>query len=89
MEMEQNIVRGMAFLRLISATIEVTAVIIMWRLTKVDSALRLNSVLGLVGPTIFVLVSALGIAGMVVKVNPVRMAVILIGVLLVIWGTRS
>lgn len=87
--MEQNIVRGMAFLRLISATIEVTAVIIMWRLTKVDSALRLNSVLGLVGPTIFVLVSALGIAGMVVKVNPVRMAVILIGVLLVIWGTRS
>lgn len=87
--MEQNIVKGMAFIRLISATIEVTAVIIMWRLTTVDSALRLNSILGLVGPAIFILVSALGIAGMVVKVNPVRMAVIIVGVILVIWGTRG
>jgi hypothetical protein len=87
--MEQSIVKGMAFIRLISATIEVTAVIIMWRLTTVDSALRLNSILGLVGPTIFILVSALGIAGMVVKVNPMRMAVIIIGVILVIWGTRG
>lgn len=87
--MEQRLVQGMVLLRAISALVEVCAVIAMIRLSRVDALLRLNAALGLVGPTIFILVSLLGLAGMAERLHPGRFLLVAAGVLLVFWGSRG
>jgi len=54
----------MAVLRLLSGTAEITAAIIMLRLNQVDKALAVNSTLALVGPTVLILTTAIGLTGM-------------------------
>ncbi|MEK5027116.1 YqhV family protein [Paenibacillus sp. FSL M7-1046] len=54
----------MAALRLLSGSVEVTAALIMLRLNQVDKALAVNSGLALVGPTILILTTAVGLTGM-------------------------
>ncbi|WP_445322178.1 YqhV family protein [Paenibacillus sp. FSL M7-1046] len=57
-------VSWMAALRLLSGSVEVTAALIMLRLNQVDKALAVNSGLALVGPTILILTTAVGLTGM-------------------------
>lgn len=78
----------MVLLRGLSALIEVVAVVFMYRLTRLEAAFRLNSFLGLIGPLIFLGVSALGLAGLVGKVALGRLVLTAVGVLLVLLGTR-
>lgn len=80
--------RAMVGLRLLSACVEVAAVLVMLRLTRVQDLLRLNAALGLVGPTIFLLVSALGLTALAAQVSPARFLLVALGVLLVVLGTR-
>jgi len=87
--LEAQLARGMVILRALSALVEVSAVLVMLRLSRIESLLRLNSVLGLIGPLIFLSVSALGLAGMVGRVNPGRFLLVAAGVLLVVLGTRA
>lgn len=84
-----RIVLAMAGLRLLSASIELTAALLFLRFNRVEAALRINSVLGLFGPAIFMLVSLFGIAGLSGGVEPIRLAAILCGVALVLWGTAG
>lgn len=81
--------QGMVLLRGISACIEVGAVLLMLRLTRLESLVRLNAALGLVGPLIFLLVSALGLAGMAGRIHPARFLLVAAGVALVLLGTRA
>lgn len=76
----------MAFLRFLSASIEITAAIWMLRIGRVEAALGINALLGLVGPTLFALVSAIGIAGLAGQVSWGKLALIFTGVLLVLFG---
>ncbi|MNB77765.1 MULTISPECIES: YqhV family protein [Paenibacillus] len=57
-------VSWMAVLRLLSGSVEITAALIMLRLNQVDKALAVNSGLALVGPTILILTTAVGLTGM-------------------------
>jgi len=81
-------VAGMAFLRLASSIIELSAALFILRLNRVEAGLRINAVLGLVGPLIFLSVSALGIFALAGKVPSHRLAFIAVGVLLILLGTR-
>nr|WP_236333212.1 MULTISPECIES: YqhV family protein [Paenibacillus] len=54
----------MAVLRLLSGSVEITAALIMLKLNQVDKALAVNSGLALVGPTILILTTAVGLSGM-------------------------
>ncbi|QSF47877.1 YqhV family protein [Paenibacillus tianjinensis] len=54
----------MAVLRLLSGSVEITAALIMLKLNQVDKALAVNSGLALVGPTILILTTAVGLTGM-------------------------
>lgn len=87
--MEEPLVRGMIALRVISACIEVGAAAAMLRLSRAEQVLRLNALLGLVGPTVFLLVSALGLAALAGRVSPARFGLVALGVLLVVVGTRG
>ena len=79
----------MAALRFLSSAIECAAALYMLRLFRVQDALRLNAVLGLVGPTILILVTIIGVVGIAEKLSVERIALILVAVVLVFVATRG
>ncbi|HEX6988967.1 MAG TPA: YqhV family protein [Bacillota bacterium] len=81
-------VGGMVLIRLLSATIEVTAAMLMARYNRVDTALRINGVLGLVGPAVLLAATTLGLAGLADRLPVHKTLMIATGVLLIIIGTR-
>jgi len=62
--MVEKVVVGMALLRVLSGSIELTAAFLMYRLQSVEKALIVNSSLALVGPLVFIAITALGLFGM-------------------------
>lgn len=81
-------VRGMAIMRVLSGTVELLAAWLMWRAGRVESALQINAALGVFGPTVLILVTALGIAGLAGRVPPAKLALIGCGALLILLGAR-
>ncbi|MDP2856577.1 MAG: DUF2619 domain-containing protein [Bacillota bacterium] len=79
---------SMAFIRLLSGAIEVSAALIMLRLANLRSAVRINAVLGLIGPIILLSASFAGIAGMAGRVQTPKLLMIVLGVALILFGTR-
>lgn len=75
-------------MRLLSACIEVTAALLLLRMSDPRAMLRLNSLLGLVGPLVFIGVSALGLAASLGRIQPGRLLLVALGVALVLWGTK-
>ncbi len=57
-------VSWMAALRIISGSVEISAALLMLRLNQVDKALAVNSALALVGPTVLILTTTIGLTGM-------------------------
>ena len=86
--MHDPFVRGMATVRFLSSAIECTAAIFMLRLGRVDSALRINGVLGLVGPAVLIVTTALGVAGLAGRVQVGKILLIFAGVYLILYGSR-
>lgn len=86
--MREPLVNSMAVIRLISATIEATAAVLMLRSGRVETALRINGLLGLVGPTILVSVTAIGVLGLAGRLPYAKMAIIGMGVYLILYGSR-
>lgn len=83
-------VAGMALVRLLSAALEFSAAMLMvFRFRTPAQALRLNAVLGLVGPFVFLTVSCLGLTGLARQLPATRMLLTAAGVALIILGTRS
>jgi EamA domain-containing membrane protein RarD len=87
--LDDKLIWGIRLMRGLSAAVEVCAVLLLFRMQDSRSMLRLNGLLGMIGPLIFISVSALGLADSLGKVQPVKLVVILAGVVLVVWGTRS
>lgn len=79
---------GIRIARGLSATVEVLAALALLRMTDVRSMLRLTSALGLIGQLVFITVSALGIAAGLGTIQPARLALVFVGVVLVLLGTR-
>jgi hypothetical protein len=87
--MEQAVLNNMAVIRVISGLLEIATAIVFIKVGRVDAALRLNAFLGLIGPIIFILVSALGIAAIAVKLSWLKIGMLSLGLILVIIGTKS
>jgi len=86
--LDDKLIWGIRLMRGLSAAIEVSAVLLLLRMQDVRPMLRLNSALGLVGPLIFIAVSAMGLAEGLGKIHPQKLLLILTGVVLVVLGTR-
>ncbi len=86
--MEKKILSHMALLRMISGIMEITAALLILRLHRVEAALRVNAVLGLLGPVFFLAVSALGIVALAVRVSPAKIMILVAGACLILWGTK-
>jgi len=79
----------MGLLRMLSATIELTAALLIIYFNKVETALKINALLAIVGPTIMILVTTLGLIGISDKVSPLKMLTILTGVILIFIGLNK
>ncbi len=79
----------MAAIRALSVLAEVAGLVLILTSARIERALRVNSALGLVGPLVFITVSAVGLTGLADRVGAWRLAVIALGVLLVFLGTFS
>lgn len=87
--MEQPTIHNMALIRVISGLLEIATAMVIIRLGRVDAALRLNAFLGLIGPVVFILVSALGITAIAVRLSWLKLVILSLGIGLVIWGTKA
>ncbi|NMB00703.1 MAG: YqhV family protein [Firmicutes bacterium] len=88
MTSEIRVLLTMALLRLIAGSIEITAGLLMVKFGKVQTALKINSVLGLIGPIILTLVGTIGLIGLSSQLSWSRLALTAGGVLLIFLGTR-
>lgn len=86
---EAKLVAGMALLRLIAGTIEISGALLMLKFQRVETAIQINAILGLIGPSIFILVSAVGIIGLAGRLPFSKLALIVAGVLLILMAARK
>ena len=89
MSIDQYVItRNMALLRIISSFLELTAAILIMKIGRVETALRINALLGLTGPIFLIGVTLIGVTALTDNIDPLKLALILIGVGLVFIGTR-
>lgn len=84
-----KIVLGMAAVRFLSASIEFTAAMLMLKFNRVETAFKINALLALIGPTIMITVTSLGLAGLAGKVSPSGLVSIFSGVVLIFAGMHK
>lgn len=84
-----KIVFTMAMLRCMSAGIELTAALLMLKYGRVETALKINALLAMVGPTVMMIVTTVGLAGLAGKVSLSKLAVIFSGVVLIFYGINK
>ena len=82
-------VQSMAITRILSSVIELSAALLMIRMNQIESSLRINAFLGLIGPLILLTSMAIGLVGMAGKVSLMRVLLIVLGVFLILRGTRG
>jgi len=87
--LKENVLHGMAGLRFLSGSIEIVAALLMLYFGTVQKAVQINAALALVGPTVLILVTSLGLLGLADRMEFWRMAVVMGGVALILWGVRG
>ena len=84
-----NVLLAMITLRIISAFLEFTAAIFMFYFNNIEKAIKINALLGLMGPVILILVTFLGIVKLSHNVDIKNIFIIALGVILIIIGTST
>lgn len=81
---KSKIVFGMALMRCLSGLIEFTAAMLMLRFDSVEKAMKINAVLAVIGPTVMVVVTSIGLVGLSQKgFSASRFLLIIAGVTLI------
>ncbi|MGI6142696.1 MAG: DUF2619 domain-containing protein [bacterium] len=89
MENQGKLVIAMALTRLLAGSLELTGAFLMLAFQRVDQAFRINALLGMVGPVIFLVASALGFAGLLGRIAPQKVFLLLVGIALILLSSRS
>lgn len=84
--MFDRIVFFMAFFRILSSTIEFTAALLMLKFNSVETAFKINAALAMVGPSIMLTVTSLGMVGLAGKIPLSGMFFVVLGVALIFYG---
>jgi hypothetical protein len=84
---EHFYLRGMISVRMLSAAMELTGALLMWRYGRLETAVRINGFLGLVGPLVLSATMLLGIAGLATRLPLGKLVWIGAGVVLILVGT--
>ncbi|NPV70602.1 MAG: DUF2619 domain-containing protein [Firmicutes bacterium] len=79
---------AMVALRVLSGSVEILAAAYMLRAGSLRNAVRLNAALGLVGPTVLVAATLIGVVGLRTELNTTRLILLMAGVGLIVLATR-
>lgn len=79
----------MGILRAFSGLIELTAALLMIHFNDVSTSLKINALLAIIGPSVMILVTTLGLIGISSQVSPWKMLTILLGVILIFYGLNK
>lgn len=79
----------MGLLRLLSGFLEISAGTMMIYFQNVETALKINALLALIGPTMMIIVTSLGLVGIAGSVSLGKMLTILCGVALIFFGINK
>lgn len=85
----EKAVLAMALLRIFSGSIEIAAALLMLKFNNIEKALLVNSSLVLVGPTILIITTAIGLSGLASEISYFRIFIICCGVGLLLFGILS
>jgi len=80
---------GMAGLRMLSSTIEFSAALLMLYFNRVEDAFRINALLAMVGPSIMLTVTTLGLIGLAGKISTQGIFIVMAGVGLIFLGVSK
>lgn len=78
----------MILIRVFSSLIELSAAGLMYYFKSIETAVRINAVLGLLGPVILMTVSFIGLIGLSSQLSAKNLIIVATGVFLIILGTR-
>ncbi|MCC9087755.1 YqhV family protein [Bacillus sp. A015] len=79
-------VAAMAGMRFLSATIELTAAILILITNDIRKAVVINSILAIIGPLIFIITMTIGIYQMAGQLSYAKLVFIFIGVVFILVG---
>ncbi|MFX0559253.1 YqhV family protein [Tepidibacillus infernus] len=89
MELLNKFVLSMALLRFISGSLEILAGLTMLKLNDLNKALVVNSLLALVGPTVLILTTSIGLFGISDKISFSKFFWIFFGIGFILIGVRK
>ena len=78
----------MISLRIMSSMIELTSAYLMYHFNSVKTAIRINAVLGFIGPIILLTVTFLGLANISYRLPLWKIIITATGVILILIGTK-
>jgi hypothetical protein len=85
----EKVVMVMAVLRIFSGSVELVAALLMLKFNNIEKALIVNSSLVLVGPTILILTTAIGLSGMAENISFFKIFLIFLGIALILYGVKG
>lgn len=88
-DVQDKLVWGMAGIRLLSGSIEVIAALLMMYYGTIERAVMVNAFLSLIGPTVLILVTTIGLIGLADKLDFSKMLIVMLGVGLILYGVRT
>lgn len=81
-----SIALAMGIIRLISGSVELLSACLMIYFNQIETSVKINALLAVIGPTVLIVVTSLGLIGIADTVPPGRMFLILCGVALIFIG---
>jgi uncharacterized membrane protein len=79
---------AMALIRMSFGILSLVGGFMMFRFNDLQQAVRINSVIGSIGPFVLLAVSAIGIAGLATQMDFRKIALLVAGITLILLGTR-
>jgi len=79
----------MGLIRMLSGTIEIIAAMLILHFKTVETAFKINAILALIGPTVLIIVTSLGLVGLADQLPLSRFIMIFLGVFLIFFGLKG
>lgn len=78
----------MAIIRMLYGILSFSGGFLIYRYNDLQQAVRINSIIGSIGPFVLLVVSAVGVAGLAAQTDFKKVALLVLGVILMLLGTR-
>jgi hypothetical protein len=82
----EKVVTGMAIIRFLFGLLGIAGAFLMLKFRTVENAIKINGLLGSIGPFVFIGVSLLGLTQMLGRVSMLKIGAIVVGMAMILWG---